>query len=455
MPRRVLFVAYYFPPMGGAGVQRSVKFVRYLGEFGWEPIVLTADVTDYEIECEFQLDEDLAAEVGRGDLAVVRVSDPGRRRNRRSKLFKYEWFLRYRSLWEAQVPWARTAARECVEVARRENVDVVYTSLAPYSAALIGNRVKRELGIPWVADLRDLWTEDALRVWPSKWHFLWERALERRLLRNADRVIANSDLSKTRLCENLAVPEDRVTTIPNGFDPCDFEGVQGVAHEGRFVLTHVGAFRDCTKTPRAPRWPLHAPVAADESARSPLYVFRAVEALLRDRPQLRKRLQIRLVGFLSDANKDLVERLGLGDVVEATGYVGHARVIAELVGADALLLLQVAFADADRPVPYVPGKMYEYFAANKPILAPLPPGDTRRMVARSGLAFPAPHNDVEKVREVLEEMIAKWEAGALSAQSNADYIGFFERKRLTGKLSRVFEEVAPSVKISIRRSPPA
>jgi len=203
-------------------VQRSVKFVRYLGEFGWEPVVVTAEVADYEVEREFQLDEDLSAEVGRRAPAVVRVSEPGRRRNRRSKYFKYDWFLRYRSLWEAQIPWARAAARECVEVARRERADLVYTTLPPYSAAFVGDRVKKEAGIPWVADLRDLWTEDALRVWPSKWHFLWERALERRLLRGADRVIANTDLSKARLCESLAVPEGRVTTIPNGFDPVDF-----------------------------------------------------------------------------------------------------------------------------------------------------------------------------------------------------------------------------------------
>lgn len=441
MSRRVLFVAYYFPPMGGAGVQRSVKFVRYLAEFGWKPIVVTADVADYEVEREFQLDGDLAAEVGCEDLAVVRVADPGRRRNRRSKHFKYDWFLRYRSLWEPQVSWARAAARQCVGIARREKVDIVYTSLAPYSAAFVGDRLKRELGLPWVADLRDLWTEDALRVWPSKWHFLWERALERRLLRNADRVIANTDLSKTRLCKNLDLPDHRVTTIPNGFDPSDFKNVEPVAQRDRFVLTHVGAFRDHTRTPRPPRWPLHAPVATDESARSPLYVFRAVEAVLRDRPQLRERLQIRLVGFLSDANKDLVERLGLRDVVEATGYVGHARVVAELLDADALLLLQVAFADGDRPVPYVPGKMYEYFAASKPILAPLPPGDTHRMVARSGLAFAASHNDVEEIRKVLEEMIAKWEAGELVAQADAEYISGFHRQKLAGQLAAVMDEV--------------
>jgi len=422
-------------------VQRSVKFVRYLGEFGWEPVVVTAEVADYEVEREFQLDEDLSAEVGRRDLSVVRVSEPGRRRNRRSKYFKYDWFLRYRSLWEAQIPWARAAARECVEVARRERADLVYTTLPPYSAAFVGDRVKKEAGIPWVADLRDLWTEDALRVWPSKWHFLWERALERRLLRGADRVIANTDLSKARLCESLAVPEGRVTTIPNGFDPVDFDGVEGAADGSRFVLTHVGAFRDHTRTPRAPRWPLYSPVAADESARSPLYVFRAAEALLRDHPQLRERFQIRLVGFLSDANRRLVEELGLGDIVEATGYVGHARVIAELLSADALLLLQVAFADGDRPVPCVPGKMYEYLAARKPILAPLAPGETGRMAAQSGLAFGAPHKDVEKIRGVLEEMIAKWEAGELIAEADDEYISSFERETLTERLAAVFDEV--------------
>jgi len=427
--------------MGGAGVQRSVKFVRYLGEFGWEPIVVTAEVADYEVEREFQLDEDLSEEAGGRDLAVVRICEPGRRRNRRSKLFKYDWFLRYRSLWEAQVPWAKAAARECVEVARREKADLVYTTLPPYSAALVGDYVKKELGIPWVVDLRDLWTEDAVRVWPSKWHFLWERSLERRLLRGADRLIANTDLSKMWLCENLAVPEDRVTTIPNGYDPSDFVGVEGAGDASRFVLTHVGAFRDHTRTPRAPRWPLYAPVAADESARSPLYVFRAAEALLRDKPRLRERLQIRLVGFLSDANRRLVEELGLGDVVEATGYVGHGRVIGELLGADGLLLLQVAFADGDRPVPCVPGKMYEYFAARKPILAPLSAGETRRMAARSGLALGAPHNDVGKIRDMLEEMIAKWEAGELVVEADDDYISGFEREKLTERLAAVFDGV--------------
>ncbi|MFH0964905.1 MAG: glycosyltransferase [Planctomycetota bacterium] len=442
--RKVLFIAYYFPPMGGPGTQRSAKFVKYLPEFGWEPIVVTARREDYEVAREFQLDSDLDAEMRDIRVRVHQVSGGrGVRLAAWAKgkgLFPFLWFLDYRDFWEPQVFWARRAAARCLEIARAERIDAVYTSMGPFSSALAGREVKLRASIPWVADLRDLWTEGELRVWPSRLHYEWEKRLERRLLSAADGILANTELSRVRLLENVGVPPERVRVIPNGFDAGDFEGMTRERGREQFVIAHVGAFRDHTKGPGQPRWPLYAPVVGDERARSPLYVLEAVRGLLADHPRIGEKLRIRLVGYLSPKNGELVEEMGLGEIVQATGYLEHAAGVREIMNADALLLVLGVFADARRAVPLVPGKVYEYLAGGKPILAALPPGDAKRIVEESGAGFLAPHNDPEKIRETIERMYGMWEKGALDAAPRKEFVARFERRRQAGDLARFLDE---------------
>ena len=437
MGKKVLVVAYYFPPMGGAGTQRSAKFVKYLPELGWEPVVVTGKAEGYEVSREFQFDGDLKVEADSYGAKVYRIRDPFPKALRNRRFFKYLWMLRYQDLWEAQVPWSRAAAARCLRIAQSEQVDAVYTSLAPFSAAIVGHRLKTRLGIPWIADLRDLWTEEALRIWPTKMHYDWERRLERRLLSAADRIVANTELSRRRLVDHLRVDEGRVSVVTNGFDSEDFEDVSAAADPERFVLTHVGTFRDHTRRATPLAAPLYVPALADESVRSPLYILQAVRRLLQRFPDLESKLCVRLVGYLSPVNRELVEAFGLEEIVQSTGYVGHRRVIAELVRSDALLLSQVTYSDRERPVPFVPGKVYEYFAAGKPILALLPPGDARDLVVRSGVGFLPPCADPEAIADVLEEMIRRWEKGDMGVKPDKAFVARFERRALTKQLAEI------------------
>ncbi len=180
--KRVLFVAYYFPPRGGAGVQRSVKFVKYLRRFGWEPTVLT---TVYP-KRSGAYDESLLAEVPEG-TKVVRVPS-------REGLFVAlgkvglgrltGLFLRP----DAVVTWVKHAVAAARELHGETPFDLVYTSVQPWSAALVGMKLKTKLSMPWVCDFRDPWTTSLHLEWPSRAHWLRDRALEGRVLAAADRT---------------------------------------------------------------------------------------------------------------------------------------------------------------------------------------------------------------------------------------------------------------------------
>ncbi|MHC4713028.1 MAG: glycosyltransferase, partial [Planctomycetota bacterium] len=180
---KVLFVAYYFPPRGGAGVQRSLKFVKYLRRFGWEPTVLT---TDYEKRGGAR-DDSLLAEIPEG-TEIVEVPS------------KEKFFIglanaglgRLTALTlrpDAMATWAKAALPAARRLHAREPFDCVYTSVQPWSAGLVGLSLKRQVGLPWVSDFRDPWTESLHLEWPTRLHWLLDRRLEAVYLENADRTL--------------------------------------------------------------------------------------------------------------------------------------------------------------------------------------------------------------------------------------------------------------------------
>jgi glycosyltransferase involved in cell wall biosynthesis len=457
--RNVLLISYYFPPMGGAGVQRSAKFVKYLPQFGWRPIVLTVRAEDYELRREFQRDNTLSAEVeGRAEVHRTRDWAPRRLRRllERLHLFRLFWFLFYPVLWEKEFFWALGAMPEALKILRQKRPAAIYTSSAPYSLIVAGFLLRLWTRVPWAADLRDLWTQDPLWTWPSRLHYRLTAAAERLMLRHADVVIANTPLA-AKLMEDFLGRRRRgpVVTVPNGYDAGDMPLISQAPKvpisQSPLVITHVGTFHNLrpenngTTRPgllrRLAQRMEYRPCPLDPGVRTPSALLKGLGLLYEHHPELRGRIRLCFVGFLHEGWRRMIHDLDLADFVDAPGYLPHPEAVARLMEADLLYCVQVGFRDKKKPVPYVPAKLYEYLATGKPILAPVAPGDTPDILSKAGTGIFTEATNPLAMSRVLRELVEHCPRTGNCAHPNWEFIRRFERKELTRELAGLFAKV--------------
>lgn len=205
--------------MGGPGVHRSIRFVRHLREFGYVPIVLTINVEDIK-KSGATLDESLLDSIPK-DIQVHRVSSGipfvlnaylGK-----LKLYRLFWFFFYPFFWERSAMFPRKAFAKAKELIDTHQLDLVYTSSGPFSPLILGKKLKNQLGVKWIADLRDPYTDAYAWSYPSKWHWYYSRVRERSWLKSCDKLVVNTpEVKKLYIKRNLKDPKD-IIVITNGF----------------------------------------------------------------------------------------------------------------------------------------------------------------------------------------------------------------------------------------------
>ncbi|MCK6640120.1 MAG: glycosyltransferase [Bacteroidia bacterium] len=216
---KILFVAYQFPPRGGAGVQRSVKLVSHLREFGYEPIVLTVREEDV-VKGGYPRDESLLLKLPEG-IKIVRTPsyEPIDLINKlvRWRLFRAAWFFCYGRFWERSAAWPSKVLPEAEKLIREHNIRLVYTTSGPFSSLQLGLALKKSMGVKWVADLRDPYTDAYAWDFPSKWHWLLQRKFENKTIPEADKVILNTpEVQKLFIARGLTTSAKSVC-ITNGY----------------------------------------------------------------------------------------------------------------------------------------------------------------------------------------------------------------------------------------------
>ena len=357
--RRVLFLAYYFPPLGGGGVQRSLAFARYLPDAGYEPVIVTGPAAG-EVQWG-PLDESLHS-----TSAVLRVAGPepehsaGWRCRAGRLLLRDEEFERW---------WADGAVARGQEAAA--GVDVVYASMSPFRTGRAAAQLARQSGKPWVADLRDPWALDDWLVFPTGLHRRLELSTMRRTLATAAAIVMNTPDARRELLRRAPELGDRpVLTIPNGFDPSDFDGPAPARDARVFRIVHAGHVHtrpERTTTKLVRRILGGSERGLETSTRSHAYLVRAIDRLLEQRPDLRGAIRLELVGPMSRA-----DRASLPEYAVSHGYLAHASTIELLRAADLLFLPMHDLAEGLR-ARIIPGKTYEYLAARTPCSVPCPP----------------------------------------------------------------------------------
>jgi glycosyltransferase involved in cell wall biosynthesis len=408
---KVLLVTMYYPPAGGGGVQRPLKLATHLPALGIETHVLAPDDPKW-----LHRDDDLRpptqafvhrarylgpkarlpSEELRGltgfDLVLAQTRLAGRRL----------------LLPDPSVTWAPTAIPAAVRLVRSEGIDVVITTSPPLSMNLIGAAVKRLAGIPWVADQRDSLVQNADRRFERKAVQAKEKALQqvvRLVARRADAVVAVSESIADEV--RAFDPAGQVRVIPNGSDFDDFAGLEYRPGE-RFRITHTGSFFG-KRNPRA-------------------FLSALASSGLDD-------VVARFVGDFRSVDREWVQELGLGDRLELLDYLPHRRALELQRDSEANLLLLPDAAGRGKVVPS--GKIFEYLAAERPILAAVPTdGAAAKLVRETGAGVVVGPDDEDGIREALRGLHARWRAGQLGD----GYLSDGERKKLSRK-TRV-EELA-------------
>lgn len=431
--------------MGGGGTPRSVKFVKYLPEFGYIPTVFTVAQSSLMGVREFRADHSQLDELRNVSFNLRRIEDPEPRRLRerleRWAVFPLVWAFLYPLFWERQRWWASAAGRALVhENNERQGFRLIYASAAPYSSLLAAAKAASALKIPWVADLRDLWTRDTLRYFPSRLHYRWESGLERRVLGSASAIITNTPLAQREMRQWLGKRRNRhIHLIPNGLDPEDFMvAAKPPTSDKTITVVHAGTLYD--PEVRRSRIGRHQPYPLDNEARSPLPVARGLLLLRKHAPQIADRIRIRCLGFTPEASRRAVEQLGVRDQVRFESGVSRADALVAIQNADALLAVQVAFENPARPVPYIPGKIYEYLLAGKPILAPVPPGDLYDLLKKVPAAFVSDYRDSAATAMAIQHMVAAIDTRKIAMPSPSSLAPFL-RRNLTKQLAEIFDAV--------------
>jgi len=445
--KKLLVIAYYFPPVGGGGVQRTVKFAKYLPEFGWEPIILTVkdiayrsydptpirEIPGIQIVRTGSLDPFrsgcLASKVigrfrpERDETEVLRsFADLETRAEKRTAGTKSGYrniaaVSKYCFVPDIQILWAPFALLKALRVCRRDGIKAVYTTSPPESAHVVGLAIKKLTGLPWVADFRDVWGSIFWRKRLPSVHRTVNAKLERCVLGHADGLVFNTDPTLERM-RPIIGPDKPAEFIPNGFDPSDFDEYPIERPGGDFVIVHFGNFG---------------------AGLGAVPLLRAFAEASRENVAFGKTARLYLIGVNTAADIAEAKRLGISDQVVFAGYLPHREGLRFCKAADLLLLIMGPAFEAER----VPGKLYEYMGAGGPVLAAVPEGEAARLVrsvyGKESVTGPT---EIGRIARRFVEEFDIWRKGeTAAAPPDPALISQYERRLLTSRLSALFDDV--------------
>ncbi|MFL6513853.1 MAG: glycosyltransferase family 4 protein [Chthoniobacterales bacterium] len=434
----VLFIAYHFPPIGGAGVQRSEKFVQYLPQEGYLPVVVTGPgpSAGHWTPNDDRLGADLS-----GNIRVLRAAGPVPQPNGRWTTKLSRWTARPDEFSQWWVTAGDRAATEALH-----NAELIFATMSPFSTAEFAASLAQRAGIPWIADLRDPWALDEMQIYPSGIHRTIERSRMRRLLSTAAGIVMNTPEATNVL--QSAFPEFRnkkVATITNGYDAVDFARPAAPRSDRKFRIVHTGYLHTEMGLQTRHRRRFYGllggmETGVDIATRSHLFLLQAVERWTSRRPEVLPDLEIMFAGVATERDKEVAADSAVAKCVRFTGYLSHTDSV-ELVRRADLLFLPMHNLPAGKRSRIVPGKTYEYMASGRPILAAVPNGDARDFLEKSGTALICQPDDAAGMADQLDKAYSAWKQGSSHPNPNWDFIQTFERSRLTHRLAEFFNDV--------------
>lgn len=429
--KKVLVITYYWPPSGGSGVQRWLKMQKYLAEFGWQPVIYTADNAEYPVE-----DASLQADV-RPDTVVLRknITEPysfykkflGLKKSNKIKAGfitekKKTGWKENLSIWirgnlfipDARCWWIRPSVRFLLKYTAEHPVDAIISTGPPHSMHLIGMKLHRKTGIPWVADFRDPWTDidyfPELKLTDAA--FRKHLRLEREVLETADKVVTVGSFLVQNLQQHGA---KQVELVYNGFD---FSLPKTrTPQPGKFVIAHLGV------------------IPASRNAEN---LWQALRELLDELDGFANDLELQLTGQVDVSVVESLNAHGLQPYVKLNPYLPYAEA-AEAQRSAAVLLLLINNTPQAKGI--LSGKLFEYLAANRPILAVGPAdGDVASILQETQAGHIAGFDDKNSMKTILENYYKLFRNGQLLCHSDMEAIDRYSRRNLAGKYADILQQ---------------
>ncbi|WP_448556483.1 glycosyltransferase [Thalassotalea montiporae] len=425
--KTLLVIAYYYPPLGGAGVQRTTKFIKYIRKLGWRVIVLTTSDQYYHV-----VDNSLA-EVESESLLVFRTP-PLRKYNVFLRLLRKiplgwrlaDWLKGHMEFPDNRAHWIKPAVSLGKQLVKNYQVDAVYSTSSPYSTHMVAKALAACCSTPWVADFRDPWID--IPELQYKYQYLNKKAAkeEHKVAKLADAVILNTE--ETLSCFIAKYPEfsNKFCSIPNGYDESDFVGREEVLNE-RYTITYTGSLY---------------------GKRSVGNLFKAINIIANRHPSFIEDAKICFYGNVKNALAEAELNDDLKNIISITPYIEHEHVIAKLLQSHLLLL----FTHTDIVGELcIPGKLYEYVRAARPVLAFGVGSGIKRVLDESKSGHMVAHDDIEQIVKEIEQSYLAYKANNQSyfLLNNRALVQKYSRESLASELDVLLTSKVLKVKEGI------
>ena len=439
--KKVLILASVFPPMGGSGVLRIVKLIKYLPRYGYDPIVLTTKSNTYYLnDTSFDValpDENIKRAWEVNFLSVYNlimkleplaknliqkilrkgypdnIRDTGPLRTRNYGFYKLANFL---FVPDFRITWLPFAVIAGLRIFKKKGFEVILSTSPDNTTHLVGLILNKLTGIPWIADFQDPWVENPFIKSPSRYHEKLERFLERKVIENSHAVVSVSKFRTRDFIRRYPyLGSGKFYTVAVGYDPDDFGEIE-YREEGKLSILHAGSFY------------------VDKGPES---FLRVVKELVDSRPDIRNRIEVNFIGPSNKISERLREKYNLGEVLKVTPYIQHKKVVDIMMKSDLLLLI---------PGPgegTVPAKLFEYLAARKPVLL-LSQNNSEviEILTKVGLGTIANYNDGSEIKDKIGILVDEYlQKGRIEVKANESEIGKFSGQKLMEEFAEILNEV--------------
>ncbi|MCF8273386.1 MAG: glycosyltransferase [Flavobacteriaceae bacterium] len=422
--KKALIIAYYWPPAGGPGVQRWLKFVKYLPDFDIEPIVYIPENPNYPI-----IDDSLIADVS-SDLKILKqpISEPYKfaglfskqqsktiskgiisEKKKQNLLEKFLLYIRGNFfIPDARIGWVKPSVKFLSEYIKNHHIDVIITTGPPHSLHLIGLSLKKQLGVKWLADFRDPWTSIGYhkQLKLTQKAKLKHKFLEKQVLNNADQIVVTSYTTQQEFKNITAKPIDVIT---NGYD---VETSEKIILDNTFSLSHIGSLL---------------------SKRNPIVLWKVLSDLVNEQEDFSSDFKLNFIGSVSDDVLQTIKNHGLSNYVDNVSYVSHKEAINHQKKSQVLLLIEINSEDTKC---IIPGKLFEYMVSNRPIIAIGPKhSDVETIIKETNTGHYFNYDDYNSLKTLILSHYNSYKNNTL--HSNPIGLQKYSRKALAQSLSKL------------------
>ena len=447
--KNILMIAYYYPPKGGAGVQRTAKFAKYLCSFGYNVHVLTVKektrgVIDYSLESDIQegitVHRTFIDESSFIDKLITFMNKGASRQSANSnlhetvkkynkikpyirKLMKKVFLSIYNIIYipDAQKGWIDYAVEEGKKIIRKNNIDIIYTTSSPYTSHLIGLKLSKDLNVKWIADFRDPWASNPF----VDYYFIIQAInnnLESKVVKRADRIVSVSKpIIDDFIMRYPNEKEKKFVVIPNGYDEEDFKNLDlSLSNDNKkFKILYSGTLY---------------------GKRSPEKILSVIDKLIESNLINKDKIEIKFIGEIGSEFKNILNGFSnkFPDILKYTDYMPHSESLIELANANALLLI----IDEGRGSEGIyTGKIFEYIRTGKPIIAIVPEGVARDLVLDTKTGYTAYPSKFSEIENIVYMAYSDFLGGNKNFNPGWDKIIEYSRENISKQLDNIICDV--------------